>query len=321
MLKIDYQIEIGSLVFKPGSNSRLIGLHSQSSMGAPVAYCRMAFTVPADLSMAVGDPVTVQLGYDGDLSTVFTGAATEVEWQLDQVIVEAESLSRQLAALRVNMYFENAFTGDIASSLAGETELSTGRLEPGLQLPFYAVGSNRSAWDHLAELALQCGFDLYTDERDQLVFGSAMPGVPKLFQFGINMLRFQVEERQPAVSGVEVFGESPASHGGGPDSATWFTKKEVKGSAGSNPKQRVYAPAGRSQELTAQMANNIWSERSIQKTGRLRTLGDAAITLGTLLQVSGMPADHQNGTYRTTSITHRVHPVKGFLTDLQVTEV
>jgi hypothetical protein len=70
-----------------------------------------------------------------------------------------------------------------------------------------------------------------------------------LFQFGINILKIQVEEIQEAVSGVEVFGESPASFGAGSDASAWFTKKEVKGGAGSDPKLRVYAPAARTQEV------------------------------------------------------------------------
>lgn len=321
MLAIDYNIEIGSLQFKPDNNSRVIELHSAASMNAPVNHCRMAFTVPADLSMAAGDAVSVALGYKDDTGTIFTGVVTALEWQLDRVVVEAESLTRQLKALRTNEYFENSFAGEIASGLAGKTDLSTGRVEPGLQFSFYAVGGNRPAWDHLVELAWHCGFDLYADQNDQLVFGSALPGLPELFQFGINILSFQVEEIQESVSGVEVFGESPASLGGGPDAATWFAKKEVKASTGSNPKLRVFAPAARSSEAATQIADNIWAKRSIKKSGRLRTLGKPGLALGATIQVSGMPAGNQNGTYKITGLTHRLHPVKGFLTDLHVEEM
>ena len=150
MLKIDYNIEIGSTQFKPATNSRLVELHSQASMNAPVPHCRMAFTIPADLSMAVGDNVKVELGYDGDLNTVFSGVVTSVKWEVGVVAVEAESLSRQLTALYTNAYFENAFAADIVNDLAGETDMATGRVEPGLRFAFYAIGSNRSAWSQLS---------------------------------------------------------------------------------------------------------------------------------------------------------------------------
>lgn len=321
MLKIDYHIEIGSVQFKPAANSRLIELRSQASMKAPVHHCRMAFTVPADLSMAVGDTVKVALGYDGDMNTIFSGVVTGVEWLVGTVVVEAESLARQLTALHVNAYFENAFAADIVNGLVGETDMATGRTEPGLRFAFYAVGSNCSAWDQLSALARQCGFDLYADVEDQLVFGSALPGIPELFQFGINVLKLRVEQRQEAVSGVEVFGESPASFGAGPDASAWFTKKDVKGSAGSDPKQRVYIPAARTQELATQIANNLWEIISPKKTGRLRTLGKSALVLGGTLLVSDMPVDNQNGTYKITGVDHMVHPVKGYLTNLAIEEM
>lgn len=321
MLKIDYNIEIGSTQFKPAANSRLIELHSQASMKAPVHHCRMAFTVPADLSMATGDNVKVELGYDGDLNTIFSGVVTSVEWLVEAVIVEAESLARQLTALHLNAYFENAFAADIVNGLVGETDMSTGRIEPGLRFAFYAAGSNRSAWDHVSSLAQQCGFDVYANEEDNLVFGTALPGVPEMFQFGINILKLKVEERQESVSGVDVFGESPASFGAGPDAATWFTKKDVKGSAGSDPKQRLYIPAARTQELAAQIANNLWDNISPKKTGSLRTLGKSALILGGNILVSDMPVDSQNGTYKITGVDHLIHPVKGYLTTVEIEEI
>jgi len=321
MLKIDYNIEIGSVQFKLPSNSRLIELRSEASMNAPVHHCRMLFTLPGDLSIAVGDSVKVKLGYDGDLNVVFSGVVTRVEWLVESVVVEAESMARQLAALHVNAYFENAFAADIVKGLAGETDMATGRVEPGLRFAFYAVGSNRSAWDQLSALARQCGFDLYADAEDQLVFGAALPGAPEMFQFGINILKLGVEQRQEAVSGVEVFGESPASFGGGPDTSPWFTKKDVTGSAGSDPKQRMYIPAARTQELAAQIANNLWEKISPKKNGSVKTLGKSALVLGGTLQVSDMPVDSQNGTYKITGLDHQVHPVKGYLTTVEIEEI
>lgn len=321
MLKIDYNIEIGSVRFKPAANSRLIELRSHASMRGPVHHCRMAFTVPADLSMAVGDAVKVELGYDGDINTVFSGVVTGVEWLVEAVVVEAESLTRQLTALHVNAYFENAFAADVVNGLAGETDMSTGRVEPGLRFAFYAVGSNRSAWDQLSALARQCGFDLYADAEDQLVFGSALPGIPEIFQFSVNILKLRVEQRQAAVSGVEVFGESPASFGAGPDASAWFTKKDVKGSAGSDPKRRVYIPAARTQELATEIANNLWETGSPKKTGSLRTLGKSALVLGSTLLVSDTPVDNQNGTYKIIGVEHLVHHIKGYLTTVTIEEI
>jgi hypothetical protein len=323
MLSIDYDIQIGGLNFRPGTNSRLIGLHSCASMNAPVHYCRMSFSVPADLSIAEGDAVTVQLGYkDEGLSTVFTGVAAQVEWRSERVTVEAESQFRQLTALRTNSYFENAFAGDIARALSGETDVSNGRVEPGLRFAFYAIGSNRSAQDQIRELAAQCGFDFYADVDDKMVFGMPLPGgAPEMFGFGTNILELKVEQAQQNNEGVEVFGESPASFGAGPDAAAWFTKSEVKGSAGGGKKIRVYAPSAREQQTAVNMANNLWNKWSPRKKGNLRTLGKAKLALGGMILVSGMPADAQNGTYKITGVAHRLGGNAGFITQLDFEEM
>ena len=118
MLSIDYDITIGSAQFKLSNNSRLLELRCEAAMGIPVNSCRIAFTVPDDLSFVAGDTVTVKQGYtDKSLSTVFTGVAGTVEWQVGQVIIEAESLCRQLAGLRVNEYFEMPLPATLCRAL------------------------------------------------------------------------------------------------------------------------------------------------------------------------------------------------------------
>lgn len=320
MLQIDYNIEIGSLQFKPANNSRLIELRSQASITAPVHHCRMVFTLPADLSMAVGDKVKVELGYEGDIQTVFSGMATVIEWDIARVVVEAESSVRQLTAISVNAYFENATAADVVNGLVSETDMSVGRVDPGLQFGFYAVGSNRSAWHHISDLARQCGFDVYADPDDKLVFAAATPGVPELFQFGVNILKLRIDQRQEAVAGVEVFGESPSSFGSGPDAAAWFTKKNVTGSAGGDPKHRVYVPAARTQELAGQIAENIWKALSPKKTGRMSVLGKSALGLGGIAKISDMPVDNQNGTYKITGVNHLLQADRGFITTVSIEE-
>lgn len=288
-------------------------------MKAPVNYCRMAFTVPSDLSMAEGDDVKVKLGYKDGLSTIFKGVVAEVEWHTDKVIVEVESLFRQLTALRTNTYFENAFAGDIARALVGETELSNGRIEPGLRFAYYAIGSNSSAWNQLYALARQCGFDFFADADDKVVFGMPLPtGAPELFSFGTNILELRVVQTQQTIEGVEVFGESPASFGAGPDGATWFTKSEVKGSAGNGKKRRLFVPAAREQQTAASIASNLWKQWSPKKTCQLRTLGKASLALGGMVQVSGMPADGQNGTYKITGVSHKLGGDTGFVTTVDM---
>lgn len=322
MLSVQHDITIGSTRFKSGNNSRLIALQCDASIGVPVNICQMTFTVPADLSFTEGENVSVKLGYNTDLSTVFTGIVYQIDWEIGSVTVLAQSRFQELAALRVNAYFENAFAADIVKGLVSETEVSTGRVQPGLRFAFFAVGNNRSAWQYSHELAQQCGFDFYANSEDELVFSMPLPiGLPVILRFGKELLTCQIAQIVPTITGIEVFGESPASFGQGPPSSSWFTKQAVKGSGGDSDKvQRYYIPAARAQETATQMAMALWQDKKPKKKGILSVLGNATLKIGALIVVSDMPADAQNGTYKVVGFRHRMSREKGFITQLSVEE-
>lgn len=323
MLSVKHDITIGSTQFKSADKSRLIELRCNAALGTPVNACVMVFTIPEDLSFTEGDDVTVKLGYNDDLSLVFTGIVHAIAWQIGSVTIEAHSVFQELAALRINTYFENAFAMDILRGLASETAVSVGKTQPGLRFAFYAVGNNRTAWQYMNDLAAQCGFDFYADEKDKLVFAMPLPtGLPVLLQFGKNLLACRIEQTLATTKGIQVFGESPSSFGQGPQASTWFTKKEVKGSGGENDKVlRHYIPAARTQEAAASMANALWQQTKSKKKGVLTLLGKAEIKIGAMVMVSSAPSDAQNGTYRVVGFTHCIRKTKGFITQLKVEEL
>ena len=323
MLSVQHDITIGTTQFKSGDNSRLIDLCCEASLAVPVNACRMVFTIPSDLSFTEGDAVAVKLGYGSDLSLVFTGIVASIEWSVGSVAIEARSSFQELAALRVNSYFENVFAAEIVRGLAGETSVSIGTTQPGLRFAIYAVGNNRSAWYYIHDLAAQCGFDFYANEKDKLTFILPLPtSLPTLLQFGVNLLNCQIEQNQPTITGIEVFGESPASFGQGPQAATWFTKTMVKGSGGDSDKvARQYIPTARTQEVATQMATALWQKAKPKKKGTLMVLGKADLLIGGLVIVQSMPSDAQNGQYRIVGLRHTIQKRTGFLTQLSVEEV
>jgi phage protein D len=323
MLSVQHDITIGSTQFKSGSNSRLIALQCEAAIGVPVNICRMTFTMPSDLSFTEGDAVVVKIGYNSDIKTVFTGIVHVIDWHIGSVTIEAQSRFQELAALRVNTYFENAFAGDIIKGLASETEISVGRVQPGARFAFFAVGNNQSAWQYGQTLARQCGFDFFADTADKLVFSMPLPtGLPTLLRFGKELLTCRIEQTLPTIKGIEVYGESPASFGQGPPSSSWFTKQEVKGSGGDSDKvERLYIPSARAQETATLMATALWQNRKPKKKGMLSLLGNAALSIGALIIVSGMPSDAQNGTYKIVGFKHQISRDKGFITQVYIEEM
>jgi hypothetical protein len=317
MLTIQYDITIGSNQFKVNGNNRLIELWCDSSLSTPVNSCRMTFTLPKDAHFKENDAVTVKLGYTGDLHLVFTGKVKSIEWHIGSVQVAAQSCFRDLAALRTNAFFENASAGDIVKGLAGEAKANIGKCDAGLQFPFYAVGNHRSAWQSIHDLAMQCGFDFYANSNDKLVFSKFAAGTPISLEFGKQILKYQMDIAKSPITGVEVFGESPASFGQGTDGSTWFTKAAVKGLAGGGSNViRQYIPAARTQELAKQMATALWENLKLEKKGVVTLLGKANIAIGTTIEIAEMPVSSQNGSFKVIGCCHTIRKNTGFLTQL-----
>jgi hypothetical protein len=277
----------------------------------------MAFTLPKDAKFKENDVVTVQLGYRGALSTVFTGKVKSIEWQIDLVQVVAQSSFQNLAALRTNAFFENAAAGDIVKGLAGEAKANIGKCDAGLQFAFYAVGNHHSAWQSIHDLAMQCGFDFYADTKDKLVFSKFAAGTPIALEFGKQILKCSMEIAKNPITGVEVFGESPASFGQGAEASTWFTKAAVKGLAGGGSNViRHYVPTARTQELAKQMATALFESLKSEKKGVITVLGKANLAIGATIELTKMPVTAQNGQFKVVGCCHTIRKSTGFLTQL-----
>ena len=324
-MHIAHQLKIGSDTWRSTANSRLVRLVVRASMDVPVNECRFEMALPEDIAAAPNDDISIELGYDDTgRETVFTGQIESAEWEIDRLRVHAMSSFRRLAAGRVNLFFEKSKAGDLVSDVCSEFDVTTGSVNDGLDFPQIALPSNRSAYENLRQLARKCGFDFYADENDEAQFVRPLPlgGLPKRFEFGKNILAFRLENPEPNVTGVDVFGESPASFGQGNDAASWLTKRDVKGSAGdaSGQKLRLFDPAARTVDGALLLAQGVLKSLETKKRGVLTTTGDATLRIGGLINVSAMPASDQNGVYKIIGFEHRIEPRRGFLTRLFLKE-
>lgn len=319
MLQVNHKITIGSTTFTSGKQTRLVDLKMQAALDVPVNSCRLTLAPPKDLQPAVKDVFKVELGYDA-LELVFTGAVTNVEWQIDYVVIYATSAFQNLLTTRYNLYYDKPKASDIVSWVAGQLKITTGKVENGSKFIAYALGENQTAYQHLKNLAHEGGFDLYANSEDKLVFAKYNPATTHQFKFGKEILSFGLGEHVSAVSGVEVYGESPASGGQGEQAASWFTKKEVKGTAGNSSGQlvRVINPTARTQQLAGELATGLLSTYTHGQHGFLKVLGAPQVKLGDAVQVSDMPTARQNATFKVSSVTHQLNIQRGFFTTIGV---
>lgn len=316
MLTVSHRITIGAAAYSSAAHSRLVGLRTQAALDVPVNTAWIALGPAAGLSIAPEDPVVIELGYGDELETVFTGTAQAVDWDIERVTVHAVGAFHKLLGARFNLFYEKSKAGDIASDVAGRLEMATGSVEAGLEFPAYALSDSLNTYDSLRRLAGRCGFDLYADVEDQLVFAPYNPAETFTFQYGVNILSLHIDHSTEFVVGTEIYGESPASHGQGQESYSWLTKKDVKGTAGetNGVVWRQFDPAVRTQEDAGQIAEATLAALRAKRSCTLKVLGSAAVQLGHEIEITDMPQEDQNGTFKVMGVQHRLDAKKGFFT-------
>jgi len=318
MQTVACKIVLGSTTLRSDSSSHLVSVETQAAFAVPVHRCRIVLDGTATVSAQAGAEVQVELGYDKQLSRVFTGQVQGIESGLTHIRIEALSAFAALTAVRINQVYEKQSAQEIVQDLLGKVDVKQDKLETGVKFASYTASASRSAWAHLQNLAEQCGFDFYADSEDRAVFAAYQPTRTHDFQYGKHILDYTWEQLPPSFVGVEVNGESPAGQGQSDDASPWLTKKEVKGSAGQSRGNvlRLVEPTARTQNLAAEIADNRWQRTKVEASGQVRLIGAPAVALGDAIQLAQMPVSAHNGVLRVVGVRQRLTPSRGFVTDI-----
>jgi phage protein D len=314
---LQYQISLGHTTLTPTSETALVSLTTEADLAIPVNTCRLVVAHPPTL--AVGDAVEVKLGYDGTLQTVFKGEVAHLHWVFWGLEVEAVSHLWRLTTTYLNLLFEKSTAKAIVQDAAKRCQVSVDKATDGIQFPVYALGDQISVWDHLRHLAERCGFDLYGDRADKLVFAPYQPSQTHELTYGVDILAYHWSQRPSPLSGVEIYGESPASQGQGDKAYSWLTKKEVKGSSGNRNGTVLHRvePTARTQAIAGTIATALLKAHQGQQQGWIEGLGNPAAGLGDRLSLDKLPTAAHNGRYKITGVRHRLSQQRGFCTTLQ----
>lgn len=315
MLKINYKVKLGNTTYTANDKTLLLELRCQASLEVPVNTCEIVLGIPKNVQVAPKDPVSIELGYAKETKLVFTGEVRSVDWEIERVNIEATSVFSKLILLRVNRLYEKSYAGDIVKDILKQSNVNVGKVENGIRFSFYAVGDHQKAYDNLHNLAQQCGFDIYANERDKAIFAKYSPATTHTFTYGEELLKYRSEQPQKAIEKVEIYGESPASLGQGEQAYSWLTKKEVKAAAGSGTNVlRLAEPTARSQAVAQTIAKGMLSHLKQKQAGQITVLGAAAVKLGDEIQIQKMPIKKQNGSFKVTGVKHIINRRQGFLT-------
>jgi hypothetical protein len=317
MLKVSYKIKIGQVNYTADDKSQLIDVRSHSCLDVPVNSCRIILSIPKGLTIAPEDSISVELGYDKTSTLVFTGKVSSVDWGIDRVNIYASSDFTSLTTARLNLLFEKPSAGDIIKDIVqNRLKLPVARIDDGLKFSVYTLGDRHPVYDQLKFLARQCGFDFYANPEDKAVFAKYNAVTTHECKYGEDILAYNLHQVNNSIIGIEIYGESPASQGQGEQAYSWLTKKEVKGTAGSN--SAIMLRLTNVTARTQQIANNIataWLQSLPKKlSGSVKVLGNAKIKLGDSLKISQMPISQQNGNFKITGVIHTLNRRSGFCT-------
>lgn len=324
MQSINYKIKIGATSYTPSDRPFLVEVQSKAALSIPLHSCRVVLGQADSISAKPEDAVSISLGYGDRLYTIFTGIVQSVEAGIESVTIRAVSALYPLTWTRFNKIYEKPTAGNIVTDIAQKRlKLKVNKIESGLKFPVYALGNRATAHAHIATLAHQCGFDFYADAEDKIIFAKHKAAKTHAATYGNNLLRLVQKQTIPAVTGVEIYGESPASQGQGDQAYSWLTKKEVKGSTGKTSSTMVRAvdPTARTQAIAKSIAQAVLDQKTQKACGQARVLGDGAIHLGDAVKLEKMPATNQNGTFKIVGVTHQLSRLTGFYTNINWEDV
>jgi phage protein D len=317
-----YRLVIGSVdidITKDVSASTLVRLTVECAMDAPADHFTLTLTPKGGVQPEVGNDIKIELGFDDELTLVFTGKVTEVAPKLTAMRVAGLSPIQDLLALRVDQTYEQRTAGQIVSDLASQASVNTATVEDGISFAQYVVDSRQSAAAHIHLLAQRCGFDAYVTPEGELAFRRfTQQARSVVFTYGETLLDYSLTTRPVPAREVQVIGESPASSEG-EDAASWLTKEFQVGKAtgsGGTGTIVVSDPAMRTTAAANQRADGIMRRyRQRAKIGTLRALGRPELVLGDAIRIEDAPDERLNNVFQVRAIRHRLDRRLGLITE------
>jgi hypothetical protein len=260
------------------------------------------------------DPVKVSLGYEDEKSDVYQGKVGNIVLNTFDLIVTAYSSIFALCNLRKDKFYEQRTAGQIVKDLVGIAQVQIQDVEDGVRFPYYAIDSNRNAYEHLKVLAKICGFDIYCNDKDKLVFKKYKPITKHKADYGKNIIRVSRADILNIYEGVTVLGESPASVSG-PETSHWIKKESMRSFAGNQDKSMyIVNRAVRDEQTAKKVAESNLDALKFQMSILLEIVGDPKIKLGDAIVVGGLPNKELNGEYQIRSVEHHLNKKDGFVT-------
>lgn len=325
MLSPAYKLTIGDHIVDTTDEpqaSTLVDLAVALDIDTPADSFTLVLGQVGGLAPAREDGAKIELGYadNGGLTQVMAGKVAAVEPGLTTKRVVGYSAAASLLRTFADQTYESKKAGEIVADLAEKAGVEVDVTDDGIDFPAYVIDGRRSVYHHMHDLADLCGFDLYVNSEDELVFERFANGnTVHTFEYAKHIIELEVLQTTPAAAAVEAWGESPAG-GQSPEAWAWLTKdfSGSKGRSGSGePKMLLERPALRTARAAGKAAEaaQIRIERRTVR-GRLLVQGQPLVKLGDAIRLNEVPEESLNGTFQVRSVAHRITKSGGFTTTI-----
>ncbi|MCD1294327.1 hypothetical protein CUJ83_04855 [Methanocella sp. CWC-04] len=310
-----YKVKIGSATYDSSRLREIISIYVDLDMDVPLD--RFKITLMKDSkssSIKKGDPVQIELGYDGALNKVLTGTVNTVEPKISEVIVSGFSLMSLLTDAKINQVYENQSAGAMVKDMAGRAGLAVKEASDGISFPMYSIDDSKNVYTHIHELAQLCGFDLYLTGDGKLVFKKYERKTPRPFKYGRDVLEAEANELTPPATSVKVYGESPSSFKGA-NTSHLKSKKVVEGIAGNGGTVLTMEDARiRDKDTADKVAVAKLESLMTPLKGTIRSLGNTRVAPGDTIEIKEMPDSRINGEFEVRSMSHIFSGAEGLIT-------
>ena len=335
LLHPSYEIKVGSSIVKSGLSDTAISILVDMTIDSYAGSTETVLRVKEDNKIQVkkNSPIKVSIGYENKLVPVFSGKIDTLSINLSHISIISLNSIFSLYNFRTDRFYENQTAGDIVKDLAKDANVKVDNISNGFTFPYYAVDSNKNAFEHIKDLAFLCGFDIYCTPEDKLVFKKYEPSTKHKLVYGQNIINLKKLDPSNIYNSLSILGESPSSIKGS-DTSHWLSKKQVKGFAESEIKDDGSGVGGGGEAAATKelhfskrfvkdedTAKKI-AEGSLKKLNsylllQIEIVGNPSIFLGDAVIIQNVPLKELNGEYQIKTIEHFISKYTGYVTTLK----
>jgi len=235
------------------------------------------------------DQIAIELTSGDASDKVMTAEVTSMDSSFGQTRIAGRTGVQKLADTRLNQVYENRSLNQIVSDLASQVGIETGEIETGSTYFYFVVHESRNVLQHIRELAMREGMDVYFDTQNKLnVKKFSKTRADHAFSFGIDILDLQLLNHQMSSEHIVVYGESPSSNQGS-DTWHWIAKdlSPFQGESGQGVKTMALQDSViRTKDAADTLAASRFGAIKAHSTrGRLKVLGNPKVKLADAIQI------------------------------------